>query len=66
MIFVLQWNDDSEKTILDVKTPGLNKPENCVLTHNRFNNYMVLFFIALKKAQIYKHRIDIVHIKKLR
>ena len=36
------------------KTPGLNNPENYVLTENRFNNYMVLFFIDLEKAQIYK------------
>ena len=47
-------NDDSEKTILDLKTPGLNHPETYVLTHNKFNNYMVLFFTDLKKAQIYK------------
>ena len=36
------------------KTPGLNNPETHVLTHNRFNTYMVLIFIDLKKAQIYK------------
>ena len=36
------------------KTPGLNNPETYVLTHNRFNTYMVLIFIDLKKAQIYK------------
>ena len=41
-------NDDLEKT------PGLNNPESYVLTHNRFNNYMVLIFTDLKKAQIYK------------
>ena len=33
---------------------GLNNPETFVLTHNRFNNYMVLIFTDLKKAQIYK------------
>ena len=33
---------------------GLKNPETYVLTHNRFNNYMVLIFTDLKKAQIYK------------
>ena len=33
---------------------GLNNPEIYVLTHNRFNTYMVLLFSDLKKAQIYK------------
>ena len=41
-------NDDLEKT------PGLNNPETHVLTHNRFNNFMVLIFTDLSKAQIYK------------
>ena len=36
------------------KTPGLNNPETHVLTHNRFNNYMILIFTDLNKAQIYK------------
>ena len=36
------------------KTPGLNNPESYVLTHNRFNTYLVLIFTDLKKAQIYK------------
>ena len=36
------------------KTPELNSPETYVLTHNRFNTYMVLIFSDLKKAQIYK------------
>ena len=36
------------------KTPELNNPETYVLTHNRFNTYMVLIFSDLKKAQIYK------------
>ena len=36
------------------KTPGLNNPETYVLTHNRFNTFMVLIFSDLKKAQIYK------------
>ena len=38
----------------DFKTPGLNNPETDVLTHNGFNNYMVLIFTDLKKPQIYK------------
>ena len=38
----------------EIKTPGLNNPETYVLTHNRFNTYMVLIFSDLKKAQIYK------------
>ena len=37
----------------DFKTPGLNNPETYVLTHNRFNTYMVLIFTDLIKAQIY-------------
>ena len=31
-----------------------DNPETYVLTHNRFNTYMVLVFSDLKKAQIYK------------
>ena len=38
----------------ELKTPELNNPETYMLTHNRFNTYMVLFFSVLKKAQIYK------------
>ena len=38
----------------NLKTPGLNNPENHVLTHNRFNTYRVLIFTDLKEAQIYK------------
>ena len=38
----------------ELKTPGLNNPETYVVTHNRFNTYMVLIFTDLKKAQIYK------------
>ena len=45
-------NDDLEKTFLDLKTPGLHNPEIYVLTHNRFNNYTILIFTDLKKAQI--------------
>ena len=36
------------------KTPGLNNPETYVLTHIRFNTYLVLIFTDLKKAQFYK------------
>ena len=36
------------------KTSGLNSPETYMLTHNRFNTYMVLMFSDLNKAQIYK------------
>ena len=36
------------------KTLRLNNPETYVLTHNRFNTYLVLIFADLKKAQIYK------------
>ena len=31
-----------------------DNPETHVITHNRFNTYMVLIFTDLKKAQIYK------------
>ena len=31
----------------DLKTPGLKNPETYVLTHNRFNIYMVLIFTDL-------------------
>ena len=41
-------SEDLEKTL------GLNNPETYVLTHNRFNTYIVLTFADLKKAQIYK------------
>ena len=51
-----------------LKTPGLENPETYVLTHNRFNTYIVLIFTDLKKAQIYKmpyrdsphHEIEII------
>ena len=46
---------------LENKTPGLNNPETSVLTHNRFNTYMVLIFTDLKKAQIYKIPYRISH-----
>ena len=38
----------------ELKTAGLNNPETYVLTHIRFNTFMVLIFTDLKKAQIYK------------
>ena len=47
-------NDKLEETVLNIKTPGLNNHETYVLTHNRFNTYMVLIFSDLNKAQIYK------------
>ena len=39
---------------MNERTLGLNNPETYVLTHNRFNTYIVLIFSDLKKAQIYK------------
>ena len=36
------------------KAPGLNNPETYVITHKRFNTYLVSIFTDLKKAQIYK------------
>ena len=36
------------------KKPGLNNPETYVLTHNRFNTYLVLIFKDLNKAENYK------------
>ena len=44
--------DKLEETVFDIKTPGLNNPETYILTHNRFNTYMVLFFSYLNKTQI--------------
>ena len=38
----------------DLKTPGLNNPETYVVTHSRFNTYIVLIFTDIKKTQIYK------------
>ena len=59
--------DKLEVTVLD-KTPGLNNPETYVLTHNRFNTFMVLIFSESNKTQIFKmpyrdsphHEIEIV------
>ena len=39
---------------MNEKTSELNNPETYVLTHNRFNTYIVLIFTDSKKAQIYK------------
>ena len=38
----------------NLETLGRNNPETHVFTHNRFDNYLVLIFTDLKKAQIYK------------
>ena len=46
--------DKSEETVHDIKSPRLNNLEGYVLTHNRFNTYMVLIFSDLDKTQIYK------------
>ena len=40
-------NDKLEESIHNIKTPGLNNPESYVLTHNRFNTYLVLIFTDL-------------------
>ena len=37
-----------------LKSPGLKSPETYVLTHIRFDTFMVLFFSDFNKAQIYK------------
>ena len=50
----------------DLKTPGLNKPETYVLTHNRFNTYIALIFTDLKKPRFIKCLIEIALIKKLK
>ena len=55
MIYELQKSvHDNEAEKLFCKTPGLNNAKIYMLTHNRFNTYMVLIFSDLKKAQIYK------------
>ena len=56
-----------EKTVQG-KTPGLNNRENYVLTHNRFNAYLVIDYGDVNKTQIYKmpfgdsphHEIEII------
>ena len=47
-------NHKNEETVHNIKTPGLISHETYVLTHKRFNTYMVLTFSVLNKAQIYK------------
>ena len=47
-------NANIEETVHDIKTPGLINPVTYVLTHKKFNTYMVLIFSDLNKAQIYK------------
>ena len=42
---------DNEIETLFCKPPGLKNPETFVLTHNRFNTYMVLTLSDLKTAQ---------------
>ena len=48
------------------KTPGLNNPETNVLTHNRYNTYMVLIFTDLKRLKLIECHIETVLIKKLK
>ena len=43
-----------EEAVHAIRTPALNSPETYILTHNRFNFYMVLIFSDINKAQIYK------------
>ena len=45
---------DNEAESLFCRTPGLNNPETYVLTHYRFNTYMVLILSDLNKVQINK------------
>ena len=55
MIYELQKSvQNIEVGNLFCKTPRLNNPKTTVLTHNRFNTYLVLNFKDLIKAQIYK------------
>ena len=44
--------DKLEGTVFDIKTPGLVNPKTYVLSHNRFNTYLVLIFTDLNTAQI--------------
>ena len=60
--------DKLEETVFDIKTTGLNNLESYVLTHNRFDTYVVLIFSDLNETQIYKkpyrdgphHEIEVV------
>ena len=47
-------NDKLEESVHNIKKTGLNNLESYVLTHNRFNTYMVLISSNLNKAQNYK------------
>ena len=40
--------DKIAETVLDITTLGLNNPESYVLTHHRFNTYLVLIFSDLE------------------
>ena len=42
------------KKILDIKKPGLNNPEICVLTDNRYKTSLVSIFSDSNNGQIYK------------
>ena len=46
---------DSEAETLFCKTTRLNNAKNDVLLHNRFNNFLVLIFSFLNKAQMCKN-----------
>ena len=46
--------DDNEAETSFCKTPGLKFSETYVLTHDRFNTYLLLFFSDLDEAQSYK------------
>ena len=46
--------DINEAETLICKTPGINNPKTYVLTHNRVNTNLVLFFNDVNKARIYK------------
>ena len=47
-------HDNEAETTLFCKTAELNNPKTNVLTHNRFDTCLVLFFSDLNKAQIDK------------
>ena len=41
-MFSLLMIDKLDKTIHDIKTPGLNNPETYVVTQKRFKTFMVV------------------------
>ena len=53
-LFGIWMIDKLEERFINDKTPGLNNPETYVLTHNRFNTYLLSNFSGLHKAQIWK------------